>query len=149
VPDVGCSLVVSTSTAQRLASWGGRYQAIAPQVSEVGYIASGSVASRSTRCGKANCACRADPPRLHGPYWLFTAKVDGKTVNKTLSDREAQLYQQWIANDRALRALLAEMREVADEARAIILAEEASNDAGRRPSVASPGNRRAASRRSR
>lgn len=52
------------------------------------------------RCGKDYCACHGDPPKHHGPYSLFTAKVNGKTVNKRLSEREARLYQQWIANDR-------------------------------------------------
>ena len=76
---------------------------LAGHLARIGYIASGSVALRYNRCGKTNCACHGDPPRLHGPYWHFTAKIDGKTVNKRLSDREAQLYQQWIANDRNAR----------------------------------------------
>jgi len=83
---------------------------------DIGFIASGSVALRYNRCGKTYCGCHADPPRLHGPYWHFTAKVDNKTVNKRLSAREARLYEQWIANDRTVRALLGEMRAVAAEA---------------------------------
>jgi hypothetical protein len=71
---------------------------------------------RSNRCGKDNCACHGDPPRLHGPYWHFTAKVAGKTVNKRLSESEARLYEEWIANDRKARDLLAEMRAVAAQA---------------------------------
>ncbi|MGH9301706.1 MAG: hypothetical protein ACRD0E_07470 [Acidimicrobiales bacterium] len=38
--------------------------------------------------------------------------MNGKTVNKRLSEREARLYQQWIANDRRARALLSKMRAV-------------------------------------
>lgn len=89
-----------------------RYRQLARQLAEIGFIASGSVAQRYNRCGKQACRCHADPPRLHGPYWLFTAKVNGKTVNKRLSEREAQLYQQWIDNDRKAKALLTEMRAV-------------------------------------
>jgi hypothetical protein len=28
----------------------------------------GSLVVRSLRCGRQNCACHAEPPRLHGPY---------------------------------------------------------------------------------
>lgn len=132
----------------KLATYERRYRELARQLADIGYIASGSVAQRANRCGKAYCACHGDPPRLHGPYWLFTAKVNGKTVNKRLSESEARLYQQWIANDRKARALLGEMRSVASKAQAVLLAEEASEPARQGPSTASPQTPRAASRRS-
>ena len=78
-------------TAQRLAGYQRRYRELAQQLADIGYIASGSVAPRFNRCGKPNCACHADPPRLHGPYWHWTAKVDGKTVNRRLSERGSPL----------------------------------------------------------
>ena len=139
--------MTTTSTA-RLAAYERRYRDLARQLSEIGWIASGSVALRHERCSKASCACRSDPARLHGPYWHFTAKVNGRTVNKRLSEQEARLYEQWIANDRAVRALLAEMRAIALEAQALILTEEASKPARQGPSAASPEIRRPASRRS-
>ncbi len=112
-------------TAADLASYQRRYRDLAAKLADIGYIASGSVARRYNRCGTASCACHGDPPRLHGPYWQWTAKVNGKTVNKRLTDREAGLYREWIDNDRKARALLAQMRAVAAEATALILAEEA------------------------
>lgn len=117
---------MTTTTERRLATYERRYRELARELAQIGYIASGSLAQRATRCGKDTCACRADPPRLHGPYWHFTAKVDGKTVNKRLSDREARLYEEWIANDRKALHLLAEMRTIAAEAQAVILAEESA-----------------------
>ena len=90
-------------TAQRLAAYERRYRHLARRLADIGFITSGSVASRLTRCGKTSCACHADPPKLHGPYWHWTAKVDGKTVNRRLNDDEARLYTEWIANDRRLR----------------------------------------------
>jgi Family of unknown function (DUF6788) len=114
-------------TTQRLADYERRYRELAHQLANIGYIASGSVAPRFNRCGKPNCACHADPPRLHGPYWHWTAKVDGKTVNRRLSDREARLYNEWIANDRQVRALLGEMRNVAAKATELIIKEDATH----------------------
>jgi hypothetical protein len=117
---------MTTTSAAKLVSYERRYHDLAGQLANIGFIASGSVALRSNRCGKDNCACKGDPPRLHGPYWHFTAKVDGKTVNKRLSEGEARIYEEWIANDRKARDLLAEMRAVAAQAAPLILAQEQS-----------------------
>ncbi|MGC8626971.1 MAG: DUF6788 family protein [Acidimicrobiales bacterium] len=87
------------------------------------FVASGSLALRSQRCGKASCACGGDPPRLHGPYWHPTTKVDGKTVNRRLSEAEARRYQEWTGNDRRLRELVAELRTAAREVIELTLAE--------------------------
>lgn len=111
-------------TAARLDSYERRYRELARQLADIGYIAAGSVAPRYNRCGKANCACHADPPRLHGPYWHWTAKVDGKTVNRRLNHREAELFNEWINNDRRARALLAQMRELAAKATGLILQQD-------------------------
>ncbi len=108
-------------TATRLGAYERRYRELARQLADIGYIASGSLAPRFNRCGKTNCACHSDPPRLHGPYWQWTAKVDGRTVNRRLSQREAELYNEWIGNDRQARALLAQMREIAAKATELIL----------------------------
>lgn len=112
-------------TTTRLDAYQRRYRELARQLAGIGFIASGSVASRLNRCGKANCACHSEPPKLHGPYWHWTAKVNGKTVNRRLSEHEAQLYNEWIANDRQVKALLAQMRQIAAEATELIMNEAA------------------------
>lgn len=111
-------------TTQRLESYEHRYRALAQELADIGYIASGSLAPRFTRCGKAHCACQGDPSKLHGPYWHWTAKVNGKTVNRRLNEREAALYSEWIDNDRHARELLAKMRQVAAKAATLIVEEE-------------------------
>jgi hypothetical protein len=118
--------MVAKRTAARLDAYERRYRELARQLGDIGYIASGSVALRFNRCGKANCACHGDPPKLHGPYWLWTAKVNGKTVNRRLTEREAALYSQWISNDRHASALLAQMREIAAKAAQLILQDDAN-----------------------
>ena len=116
--------MATKQAAARLRAYERRYRKLASQLADIGFIASGSLASRFNRCGKDNCACHGDPPRLHGPYWHFTAKVDGKTVNRRLSEHEAELYRDWIGNDRRVRALIAEMRAVAAKATALIIESE-------------------------
>ncbi|MEI6624120.1 MAG: DUF6788 family protein [Actinomycetes bacterium] len=112
---------MTKKTNRQLADYQRRYRDLANQVANIGYIAAGSVASRYNRCGKTNCGCHADPPRLHGPYFQWTAKVNGKTVNRRLSEREAALYNEWIGNDRQVRALLTQMREIAAKAQQLII----------------------------
>ncbi len=64
------------------------------------------------RCGKAACACKADPPALHGPYIQWTRTVDGKTVTRFLSEEQLARYQPWFDNARRVKELVA-MLEVA------------------------------------
>jgi hypothetical protein len=115
---------VARATRPNLAEHEQRYRELLAEIGEIGFIRSGSIASRFNYCGKPNCRCHADPPQPHGPYWQWTAKVDGKTVNRRLSAREAELYQEWIGNDRKLRRLIDELREVADKATKLILEQD-------------------------
>ena len=110
--------------AAALAELEGRYAALARSLGEIGFIAQGSLTQRFTHCNKPGCRCGAVPPRLHGPYWQWTAKVAGRTVTRRLGDAEAARYREWIANDRLLRRTVKQMREVAEQAREIILASE-------------------------
>lgn len=112
---------MARSTTDRLDAHQARYRELADRIAEIGFITAGSLTRVHNRCGKPNCRCHADPPQLHGPYWQWTAKVNGKTVTRRLSETEAQLYQQWIANDRRLRALIAQMRQVAAKATELII----------------------------
>ena len=52
---------------------------IAKALATIDFALPGSVEVRRTRCGKANCACKADPPQLHGPYIVWTRKVAART----------------------------------------------------------------------
>jgi hypothetical protein len=116
--------MAKTSAAQRLEGYERRYKKLAAQIADVGLIAAGSVTRRYTRCTSPGCRCNAEPPAPHGPYWQWTAKVGGKTVTRRLTSREAALYQEWIRNDRRVRALVDQMRAVAAKAADIILKEE-------------------------
>lgn len=120
---------MARSTAAQLAAYEHRYRQLAEHIVDIGYIAAGSITHRYTRCGTAGCRCHADPAQPHGPYWQWTAKVDGKTVTRRLSETEAGLYQQWIDNDRQLRAVIDRMRQVATKATELIMNDAKSTDA--------------------
>jgi hypothetical protein len=78
-------------------------------IAATGMILPGSITTRRTRCGRGNCACRADPPKLHGPYYQWTRKIAARTAGRWLSPAQQQDYQTWIDNDRRIRELLAQL----------------------------------------
>jgi hypothetical protein len=79
------------------------------QLAQIDYALPGTVNIAMNRCGKPNCACHADPPKLHGPYITWTRKVSGKTVTRRLSAEQLERYRPWFDNDRRLRALVKEI----------------------------------------
>ncbi len=110
-----------STTATRVAAYKASYAQLAGQLGEIGFIAAGSVTQRYTRCTAPGCRCNAEPSQPHGPYYQWTAKINGKTVTRRLTPDEARLYQEWITNDRKLRAVITKMREVAAKATELIL----------------------------
>jgi hypothetical protein len=115
-----------TTTTERLADYEQKYRDLAAQLATIGLIHSGSVTRRYTRCATPGCKCHADPPQPHGPYYQWTAKINGKTVTRRLTEDEATLYQEWIANDRQLRHLIRQMRQIAAKAAELKLKQAAS-----------------------
>jgi len=73
-----------------LADYERRYRQLLGEIGEIGFIRSGSVAPRYNYCGKANCRCHADPPRPHGPYFQWTAKIGGKVHIRRSRGGDAQ-----------------------------------------------------------
>jgi hypothetical protein len=82
---------------------------IAAALASLGLALPGTLIERHVRCGRANCRCHADPPVLHGPYWQWTRKIDGKTVTRLVAEDQLDDYRQWLDNHRRLRALVAEL----------------------------------------
>ena len=52
-----------------------RHQQIQAELAQIGITLPGSLTSRTTRCQRPGCHCRASPPVLHGPYPTWTRKA--------------------------------------------------------------------------
>lgn len=91
-------------------------EALAEALAQIDGLLPGSVVVRLMRCGKRNCACKANPPALHGPYTQWTRTVEGKTVTKLLTDEQLVRYQPWFDNARTLRDLVAKLEIVSLQA---------------------------------
>lgn len=72
----------------------------------------GSITERTTRCASKGCHCQDDPDARHGPYRLWTRKVAGKTVTRTLDADQADRYRPWLDNKRRLDELVAELEQL-------------------------------------
>ena len=64
------------------------------------------------KCGQTRCPCHRDPAKRHGPYFEWTYKDKGKTVNVKLSSQAAQLYQAATKQHRRLKAILVRMERL-------------------------------------
>lgn len=84
-------------------------RALADALAEIDGLLPGSVLVRHMRCGKSGCACKADPPALHGPYIQWTRTVSGKTITKYLTEAQLARYQPWFDNARQIKDLLAKL----------------------------------------
>ncbi|WP_125611930.1 DUF6788 family protein [Specibacter cremeus] len=90
--------------------------ALAAQLADIDGVLPGSIVVRQMRCGKRNCACKADPPVLHGPYIQWTHTVAGKTVTRYLSAEQLARYQPWFDNARRVKDLVAKLETVSLQA---------------------------------
>jgi hypothetical protein len=103
---------------------------IAAELTQAGFALPGTLTIRAYACGKPNCRCHADPPRLHGPYAEWTRKMAGKTITRRLTETELTEYQPLFDNAKKLRALLAKLQDLTLE----IIEEGGSRD----PELAEP-----------
>jgi len=84
--------------------------ALAQALADIDGLLPGSVIVRHMRCGKRRCACKADPPTLHGPYIQWTRTVNGKTVTRFLTEEQLVRYQPWFDNAKRVKDLLAKLQ---------------------------------------
>ena len=85
---------------------------IADDLARTGLALPGSLSEGYYRCGSPTCKCAANPPRLHGPYALWTRKSDNKTVTRRLAEPELSEYRPLFENAKRLRHLVTELQEL-------------------------------------
>lgn len=88
-----------------------RHRTLLRQIGEIGPVLRGTIGTYRTRCGSPGCHCHTDPDARHGPYHIWTRKVSGKTVTRTLSEEEAKLLRPWAENMRRLDRLVTALQE--------------------------------------
>ena len=54
------------------------------EISELEDFRQGSLSPRYRKCGKPYCHCAQEGSKGHGPLWMLTRAVEGKTVSKAI-----------------------------------------------------------------
>jgi len=93
-----------SAEVERLEAERGRlYQVL----SQIGDFRRGSISVNYRRCGKTNCACAKPDHPGHGPQYLLTTKVNGKTWAKNVhGGPELERVEQELANHQNFRELV-------------------------------------------
>ena len=91
---------------------------LSENLQDTGFILYGTVRKHYMKCGHKGCRCHADPPKLHGPYYDWTRRVEGKTKTIRLTGDQARMIEEWISNMRRVEETLAEMENVSVQAAA-------------------------------
>lgn len=80
-------------------------------LAEPGGALPGGLVERMMKCGKQGCRCKADPPKLHGPYLQWGYSKGRKRFTRWLTTEQAQRYRPEIDRWRRFMQLLAELDE--------------------------------------
>jgi type II secretory pathway component PulJ len=89
-----------------------RFRHAQQELHQLDYFLKGTVLKRMMKCGQPQCACHRDPAQRHGPYFEWTYKVKGKTVNVKLGPKTAPVYQAATKQNRKLKAVLTRMERL-------------------------------------
>jgi hypothetical protein len=89
-----------------------RFRQARRELLQLEYFLKGTVLKRMMKCGRPQCACHHDPAKRHGPYFEWTYKANGKTVNVKLTAESALLYKAATKQQRKLKAILARLERL-------------------------------------
>ena len=111
-----------------------RHRELLAEMAQIGLVLRGSIGHRLAICGNPKCRCRADPPKLHGPYYVWTRGVAGKTVTAQLKPEPARYCLEWNQNMRKLDRIVKQMQDLGLQAAQLVRSELSSQ----RPLPSSP-----------
>lgn len=97
------------TTLQRLEL---RHKTLLRRLCKLGLVLRGTIGARMLPCGNPKCRCKGDPPRLHGPYYLWTRKVAAKTLTVRLTSEQATRCMQWSRNMRQFDLLVKQLQQL-------------------------------------
>lgn len=85
------------------------------QLAAIGDLRPGSLVQNYRRCGRPECFCADKQHRGHGPYWLLTWSVNGKTRSRSIPAQQVAATQAQIAECQRLRRLVADLIAVSEQ----------------------------------
>lgn len=89
-----------------------RYEKLKRELADIGFICNGTLMSTYRKCGRPGCACSDDEEMRHGPYLIWTRKENGKTVTRSLPEKQATLCRQYMENFRRMESVIEEIKKI-------------------------------------
>jgi len=119
-------MIKSKTREDRIREYEEAYAALRRELAATGFLWIGTVLHQAQVCGKPSCGCMKDKRRRHGPYYVWTRKVQGKTVTRMLSEAEGRLYTEWIRNRRGLDRTIKRMMSLSKRLAPLLLRRHAT-----------------------
>ena len=89
-----------------------KYRELQKQLADIGFVCNGTVLSVYRKCGKPSCGCRESVNMQHGPYHIWTRKEKGKTVTRSLSEKQARQCSLFLRNFKKMESIIEEMKKI-------------------------------------
>lgn len=109
-------ITTRSSLQARIATDLKRFQDLKADLAQIAYFSKGTVLARMVKCGRPKCPCGSNPKKRHGPYFEWTYKENGKTVNVRLTPEAAPIFQNASKQYRTLKSTLARLEKFSRQA---------------------------------
>jgi len=93
-----------------------RFRQLKRELENLEYFCKGTVLERRMKCGQPGCACHQNPSKRHGPYWEWTYKAQGKTMNVRLTAAAGPIYKAGSLQYRKWKLLLSRLEQLSRSA---------------------------------
>ena len=94
------------STARRQAQLEATIEKLKQELMTLGDLGPGTLSEQYNVCGKARCACKADPPRKHGPYYQVSFTWQGRSRTQFVRREHVATVRQQLRTYQRLRELV-------------------------------------------
>ncbi len=98
-------------------------------IGALGDMFPGSLVQRYRKCGKPNCHCAKKDAQGHGPSWVVTREIEGRTLTKSIPEQAVEQIRAETEEYKHFRELSHELVETSAQLGELRL-QEAGADAG-------------------
>jgi hypothetical protein len=94
------------TTGNRQAHLEAKIDVLKQDLLTLGDLRPGTLSEQYNVCGKAGCACKADPPRKHGPYYQVSFTWQGRSHTQFVRGENLATTRQQLRTYERLRTLV-------------------------------------------
>ena len=92
-----------------------RINELKQQLYKVGIPIPGSIHISYRRCGKKSCRCQLSDDNLHGPYYVWYRRENGRLTTQSIKKEDIHLYKEWIKNREKMEMIINKILEIGSQ----------------------------------